>query len=122
MHIMPVVEIHLGKVFEFLNIPHNFHVFFASKQYFSMKKTGKEIEKHRMCLHTSDYFLILQQLFNNRAKLGKVFLDGRKDNSLFNTPPKPMWGTSVHRHAPRRLTDVPHVGFVVQSFNLSMNR
>ena len=44
MHIMPVVEIHLGKVFEFLNIPHNFHVFFASKQYFSMKKTGKEME------------------------------------------------------------------------------
>jgi hypothetical protein len=101
MHIMPVVEIHLGKVFEFLNIPHNFHVFFASKQYFSMKKTGKEIEKHRMCLHTSDYFLILQQLFNNRAKLGKVFLDGRKDNSLF-TPP-------LNRCGARRFTDMPHV-------------
>ncbi|MBR1491861.1 MAG: hypothetical protein IJ610_03815 [Bacteroidaceae bacterium] len=45
--------------------------------------------------------LILQQLFNNRAKLGKVFLDGRKDNSLFNTP--------LNRCGARRFTDMPHV-------------
>lgn len=34
MHIMPVVEIHLGKVFEFLNIPHNFHVFLQANNTF----------------------------------------------------------------------------------------
>ena len=33
----------------FSNTPHDFHVFFASKQYFSMKKMGKGKEKHRMC-------------------------------------------------------------------------
>lgn len=31
--------------------------------------------------------------------------------TAFSPPPKPMWGTSVHRHAPRRPTDVGHVVF-----------